>query len=259
MQFQLSQLKAKIEVLELTSQYLDEETQKRKVLNALFPSSDPMYKLYCDLSEAALELEELVKYSEDVRYHCIVTGNPVDCHIYWGLYEHIATDVVDNYTELYWYVHTVEAALNHQEFSIPAIASTIQSIQTHAESIQSSINVALSESADRDDDESTDDRDFLTSFIFKPNTEMSTYDFDLPPSIFGRLMWYINSESTRLLPKQTVQEYNTTFNHLNTAFTNVSAKLMKVSVHRRWFKPGIFGNKYLNLVSLYYRKRPVFS
>ena len=248
MQFQLARLKTEIRVLEITSRYLDEKTRKREVLNALFPSDDPIYKLYCALSDATYQLEELVKDSEDMRYNCIATGNPSECQFYWTLYEYISTDIIANYTEFYWYVHTVEAALNHREFSIPAIAGTIASIETRVENIQSSINIALSESADRDNEENEDERDFLTNFNFVP-TKTTAYNFQLPQSVTERLFWYINPESTRLLPKQTVQEYNATFNHLNTAITNISAKIMKVNIHRRWLKPGIFGNKFLSLVS----------
>ena len=250
MQFRLTQLQTEIQILEITSQYLETEARKRDILNSLFPSLDPIYRLYCDLDVATYQLEEIVKDTEHHRYNCIVTGNPTDCHLYWDLYDYVRNQVMDNYTELYWYVHTVQAALNHQEVSIPAIASTISSIQVHVNSIQSSISLALSELADRDGEEDSDDRDFLSDFVYRqPNGALSKYDFELPPSLIGRLLWYINPESTRLLQKEVLQEYNLTFNHLNTAFTNVSAKLMKVNVYRRWFKSGLFGNKHLNLVS----------
>ena len=75
-------------------------------------------------------------------------------------------------------------------------------------------------------------------------------DYDLTSSLIGRLLWYINPESTTLLPKELIDEYNLTINHLNTAFTNVSAKLSRVNIHRRWFKAGLFGNKHLKLVSM---------
>ena len=251
MQFQLSKLRTEVEVLELTSQYLEKETQEREALNALFPSLDPVYQLRCDLDEATYRLQELVKESEDMRYECLISGNPADCHLYWGLQEHIREQVLGNYTEFYWYVHTVEAALNHREFSIPAIASTISKLQTRITHVQASINIALSELSERGGEETSDNRKFFTDFMYSqnPSNFPSSYDFSLPSSLLGRLLWYINPESTRLLPKELTEEYNLTINHLNTAFTNVSAKLSRVNVHRRWFKAGIFGNKHLKLVS----------
>ena len=248
MQFQLTQLKTQIQILEITSEYLEKETRERDALNALFPSRDPIYQLYCDLDVATYLLEELVKESEDMRYECIVSGNPADCHLYWGLRDHIREQVLGNYTEFYWYVHSVQAALNHREYSIPAISGTISSIQTQVNHLESVISVALSELSDRDEEEDKDDRDFFTDFMYHPTSLASRYDFELPPSLIGRLLWYINPESTRLLPKELINEYNLTVNHLNTAFTNVSAKLSKVNIHRRWFKSGIFGNKHLQLV-----------
>ena len=156
MQFQLSKLRTEVEVLELTSQYLEKETREREALNALFPSLDPVYQLRCDLDEATYRLQELVKESEDMRYECLISGNPADCHLYWGLQEHIREQVLGNYTELYWYVHTVEAALNHREISIPAIASTISKLQSHIVHVQASINIALSELSERNGEETDD-------------------------------------------------------------------------------------------------------
>ena len=251
MQFQLSKLRTEVQMLELTSQYLEKETRKRDALNKLFPSLDPVYQLRCDLDLATLRLQELVRESEDMRYECLISGNPADCHLYWGLQEHIREQVLGNYTEFYWYIHTVEAALNHREFSIPAIASTVSKLQVQINHIQASIDIALSELSDRDAEEASDNRDFFTDFMYNPNPSNPPeyYDFSLPSSLLGRLLWYINPESTRLLPKELTEEYNLTINHLNTALTNVSAKLSRVNVHRRWFKAGLFGSKHLILVS----------
>ena len=145
MQFQLSQLRTEIEILEITSRYLDQEASKREALNALFPSLDPVYQLYCDLDTANYQLEQIVKQSEDMRYECLVSGNPADCHLYWGLKEHIRDTVLGNYTEFYWYVHTVQAALNHRDYSIPAIGSTIGKLQERVSHVQSAIDIALSD------------------------------------------------------------------------------------------------------------------
>lgn len=250
MQYQLTQLKTEVQILEITSRYLDKEMEKRETLNALLPSLDPILRLYCDLDVATYQLEQIVKESEDMRYECLITGNPADCHLYWNLQEYIHDQVLGNYTEFYWYVHTVQAALDHRRYSIPAISSTITDIQAKIHHIQTSINIALSELADRDKEETNDDRDFLTDFTYKPDPSFTNYSFTLPPSLVGRLLWYINPESTELLSKDMLQEYNLTINHLNTASTNISAKLTTVSIHRRWFKAGIFGNKHLTLVSI---------
>lgn len=250
MQFKLSHIKTEIEILEITSRYLDQETREREALNALFPSLDPVFQLYCDLDTATYRLEEIVKESEDMRYECLVSGNPADCHLYWGLREHIRDQVLGNYTEFYWYVHTVQAALNHREFSIPVIRSTISKLQIQINHIQSAIDIALSDLSERTMTEVSNDENVFTDFMYNPTTTtLYDHDFDLPSSLIGRLLWYINPESTTLLPKELIQEYNLTFNHLNTAFTNVSAKLSSVNIHRRWFKAGLFGNKHLRLVS----------
>jgi hypothetical protein len=250
MQFQLSKLKSEIEILELTARYLEKEMREREALNELFPSLDPVYQLYCDLDDATLKLQQLVKESEDMRYECLISGNPVDCHLYWGLQEHIRDQVLGNYTEFYWYVHTVEAALNHRQYSIPAIANTIGKLESRIVHVQAAINIKLSDLSDRDEEETSDSRDFFTDFMYDPVvlTPKSYYDFTLPSALVGRLMWYMNPESTRLLPNELTEEYNLTINHLNTALTNVSAKLSRVNVHRRWFKAGLFGDKHLRLV-----------
>lgn len=250
MQYQITTLRAEVHILETTIQYLERETQKREVLNALFPSSDPIKKLYCELDEATFQLEDIVKESEDMRYRCLVSGNPADCHPYWDLRQYVRDQVVANYTEFYWYVHTVEAALNHRDYSIPAISSTISEVQAKINDIQSSINVALSEFAERsDNNDPVDDRDFLSGFSFSTQHSPSEYDFELPSYMMGRLIWYINPESTHLVPREITEEYNLTFNHMNTAVTNMSTKLISVNIHRRWFKMDLFNNKHLNLVS----------
>lgn len=250
MQYKLTQLKTEIQILEITSQYLEAESQRREILNALFPSLDPIFQLYCDLDIATFQLADIVKESEDIRYECLVSGNPADCHLYWDIKEYIRDDLIANYTEFYWYVHTVEAALNHREYSIPSISYTIYDIQSKVNRIQRSINNALSDQAERNSNEDNDLVGFLTKFVYKPSAESLYYNFELPDSIIGRLLWYINPESTALVQKELFQIYNMTFNHLNTAVTNVTAKFMTVNIHRRWFKVGLFNNKHLSLVSL---------
>ena len=248
MQYQLSRVMTEIEILEITKDYLEEEQRRRELFNALFPSLDPIFILQCDLEIASYLLENLVKESEDARYECIVTGNPVDCHLYWNLQDHIREQIVGNYTEFYWYVHTVESALNHREFSIPIIKSIVSKLQVFANRIQSSIDIAISHLTERSEEEGSDDEEIFTQLKYNPSMN-TNYNFDLPSSLIGRLLWYINPESTKLLENEVADEYTLAINHLNTALTNVSAKLSKVDIHRRWFKAGIFGNKKLRLVS----------
>ena len=249
MQFQLSNLKARVQLLQLTSQYLMKKARQRELLSAIIPSLDPVYKLYRDLDEATRQLQEMVKKSEDMRYECLLSGNPENCQHYWGLEEHIREQMLSNYTEFYWYVHSVESALNYRETSIPAIASSVSRLQVKMNHIQASINIALTELSEGGGKE--ENQDAFTSFMYSTSSfnQHSEYDFTLPSSLLGRLLWYINPESTRLLPKELTEEYNLTINHLNTAFTNVSARLSRVNVHRKWFKPGLFGSNKLNLVS----------
>ena len=252
MQYQLSKLKARVQLLELTSQHLEKKAYERELLNAIIPSLDPVHKLYHDLDEATRQLQEMVKKSEDMRYECLLSGNPENCQHYWGLEEHIREQMLSNYTEFYWYVHSVESALNYRETSIPAIASSISRLQVKINHIQNSINIALSELSERSGADATENYDAFTNFIYSQYLlTLSKYNFSLPSSIVDRLLWYINPESTRLVSKELAEQYNLTINHLNTAFTNVSAKLSRVNIHRKWFKPGLFGKKNFKLVSLF--------
>lgn len=246
MEYKLSQLETEIKFLEITAQYLEKDTQRRETLNALFPSLDPVYKLRRELYLANYVLEQIVKESEDMRYECLITGNPLNCQIYWSMYDHVREQVLGNYTEFYWYVHTVESSLKHREYSIPTIYGTISDIQEQVLHTRTTLNFARSQLNEKATEKAPDDIDFFTDFMYTPGpSSLSTFDFKLPQSLIGRLLWYINPESTRLLPKALMDEYNLTFNHLNTALTNVSVKLSKVNVHRRWFKSGLFGNKHL--------------
>ena len=248
MQFKLTQMKSEIEILQMTNRYLEKEYKKRQVLNVLIPSEDLVNKLLCQLDEMSLNLEHTVKEYVDLSYACFLSGNPSDCHLYWNLQNYFEDEVLTNYAEFYWYVHTVQAALNHREYSIPAISNTINDLERKVNDLQISINIALIDLAERSDN-TKDNRGFLTEFNFSPQFTTTDYDFELPPSITGRLLWYLNPETAPLVPGELYQEYNLIFNHLNTAATNVSAKISTVSVHRRWFKPGLFGDKYINLVS----------
>ena len=250
MQFHLTQLKSEIEILEMTSRYLDSEYKKREVLNALFPSNDRIKKLFCELDEMSFDLEEIVKDFVNMSYACFLSGNPVDCNLYWNLRDHFEEEVLGSYAEFYWYVHTVQAALNHRDFSIPAISSTITDLQTKVHHLQTVINIAIFDLAERKSEESSNERDILSEFNYMPQPMTSGYSFELPPSILGRLLWYLNPETALLVPGELFQEYNLTFNHLNTAATNVSAKVLAVNIHRRWFKAALFGNEHLSLVSI---------
>ena len=252
MQFRLSQLKSEIQILEMTSRYLESEYKKREILNSLFPSNDPINKLFCKLDEMSFDLEGFVKDLVNMSYACFLSGNPVDCNLYWDLLQLFEDEVLANYAEFYWYVYTVQAALNHRDFSIPAISSTISDLQTKVNHLETSINIALFDLAERNSEKANDDRDLLTEFNFVPQSvALSDYSFELPPSIIGRLLWYLNPETALLVPGDLFQEYNLTFNHLNTAATNVSAKISAVNIHRRWFEAALFGNEHLSLVRKY--------
>ena len=246
MQFQLTQLKSEIQILEMTSRYLESEYNKREVLNVLLPSSDPINKLFCELDEMSFDLEFFVRTLVNMSYSCFLSGNPMDCNLYWDQLELFEHQALASYAEFYWYVYTVQAALNHRDFSIPAIASTINILQSRANHLHTSINIALADLAERRSKQ--ENSDFLTKFIFVPQFMVSDYDFELPPSIIGRLMWYLNPETALLVPGDLFQEYNLTFNHLNTAVTNISAKISAVNVHRRWLRAALFGNEHLSLV-----------
>jgi hypothetical protein len=247
MQFQLTRLKSEIHILEMTSRYLESEYNKREVLNVLLPSSDPVKKLFCELDEMSFDLEGFVRELVNMSYACFLSGNPIDCNLYWDQLELFEAEVLANYAEFYWYVHTVQSALNHRDFSIPAIASTINNLQSKANHLQTSLTIALADLAERKSEQAGGDSDLLTNFNFVPQSVLSEYSFELPPSIIGRLLWYINPETALLVPGDIYREYNLTFNHLNTAATNVSAKISGVIIHRRWFKAALFSNEHLSL------------
>ena len=248
MQFRLTKLKSEIQILEMTSRYLESEYEKRQLLNILLPSQDPLNKLFCDLDEMSLSLEKTVEYYIALSYECFLAGDPLQCHEYWDLQANFEDEIVGSYAEFYWYVHTVEAALNHREYTIPALTSAMSDLRSRANYLQIAINVALLDLADERIDEPSNDRYILTEFNFFPRSTPSGFDFKLPASITGRLLWYLNPETAPLISGDLFQEYNLTFNHLNTAVTNVSAKISTVGVHRRWFKPGLFDSKHLSLV-----------
>ena len=248
MQFQLTRLKSEIQILEMTSRYLESEYNKREVLNVLLPSSDPVKKLFCELDEMSFDLEGFVRELVNMSYACFLSGNPIDCNLYWDQLDLFEAEVLANYAEFYWYVHTVQAALNHRDFSIPAIARTINNLQSKANHLQTSLTIALSDLAERTSEQAGGDSDLLTKFNFVPQSVLSEYSFELPPSIIGRLLWYLNPENALLVPGDIYREYNMTFNHLNTAATNISAKISGVNIHRRWFKADLFSNEHLSLV-----------
>lgn len=250
MQFRLSQIKSEIQILEMTSRYLEKEYKKREILNTLFPSSDPVFKLFCELDLRSFNLEQQVKEVVNMSYACFLSGNPVDCNLYWELTDHFEEHVLNNYAEFYWYVYTVQAALNHRDFSIPAIFSTINDLETKVNHLQTFINIALFDLAGRESkDSNDDDTSILSNFDYNSESVTEDYDFELPSSIVGRLMWYLNPETALLVPGELFQEFNLTINHLNAATTNVSARISTVDVHRRWFKPGLFRDDHFSLVS----------
>ena len=252
LQYQLAQLEALKQALEFTWDYLDEEVRN----NSLGYYMTSPNSVFNDFKDAKYILEHEVRRSEMQRYRCLVSRNPIDCQIYTLEYQFVSI-IIEAFAELYWKKEFLRTALDHREFSIPAISDSIKSLSKKIDYVYLVIHIALLESSSRDakewesDDDKIVKQNIFTAFTFNSESEpQEAYNFHLPQSIQNRLLWYIDPQSTLLSTSEEIDEYNSTINHLNTFETNVSASLMKVDIHRRWFKPNIFGELHLGLVGL---------
>ena len=250
MQYQLAELLTRKRVLEITRQYLEEESKRSPYFRYLEVSRND--SVFTRLEDASFILEFGVTLTEKQRYHCLVTRNPIDCQLY-TIQSKTIIELMKTFADLYWEAELVSAAIDHHKFSIPAITDTINELSRDIEQTDFSIYIAIVDSASRDAEDEIENhyKEYTaTQFIFRTNSSAhETYNFDLPLSISDRLLWYIDPQSTKFVDKKDIIEYNATLNHLNSFETNVSAALLKVDIHRRWFKPSVFGNVHLTLVS----------
>lgn len=166
---------------------------------------------------------------------------------------------MDIYAELYFEVKFVENSLNHRDFTIPALSSSIASLSRHINSLETFIHLTLIGSPTSNEDYEDDYPDDIqtasigvTYFKFSTLSETRNaheYEFILPDSIKDRLLWYLDPVSTTFVSKETLQDYKSTFDHMNSVSTNVTVRVKKVEIHRRWLKPMLFSHSYFTLVS----------
>ena len=266
MQYHVANLEAQKRVLEITRDYLDREADRAENCNnptidnpflGICPSNphNNPDSIFNQLEFVQYHLENEVEISERSRYRCLVTRNPEDCHLYTHLFDSVIR-LMESYAELYFEVQFVNNALSHRDVSIPAISTAVNYLAGEIELLKTLVQVSILDTADRDrkTDEKYDqatrsvgltDFDFSSSDYFHDSSELN---FSLPLSVNDRPMWYINERSTTFLSDELNREYRLTLAHLNTLHTNVSARLMKVFAHRRWFKPLVFENTHLQMV-----------
>ena len=245
LQYHLARLETQRKVLEFTREYLEQEATRIELFG--YWNGPPV--IFSQLEFASYLLENEVMNSERQRYQCLVSKNPIDCKLYSFEYE-IVTELMDVFADLYLESQFIRTATTHRQFSIPSITDSINALSREIEQLEFRVHLAIVDSTKREiEDEKHDSKNVLTNFHFSSETASEgKYNFHLPSSIQNRLLWYIDPESTRLSPKETIDDYNLTINHLNSYETNVTAKFIKGDIHRRWFKPDVFGETRLSLV-----------
>lgn len=268
LQYHIANLKSQKEVLAVTAQYLDSETEKARYCNRpsiRFPipiscPKDPLDDPGSAVNQLSLVryfLEHEVERSEMFRYRCLITRNPEDCHLY--SIEHDAViHLMDTYADLYFIVQLITTARDHRDASSPAISVTISSLEKEIELLESLVQVRVINSADREEEDnkiisesvSKSKFDFRSTNV--ANKRSSQSPFNLPEVIRNRFLWYFeySSSSSGYHAGDSGGEYEDVIAYLNSIDTNVTADVLRVNVKRRWFKPMLFSNKHLRLVSL---------
>ena len=262
MQYHIAKLEAQKKTLEITRSFLQEEVSCGQS-DLFLPSpsvcprdqftNDPA-SVFNQLDGVKYFMEHEVEISERSRYKCLVTRNPTDCELYRVEYD-VVKGLMDVYADLYLQAEFVRTATNHREVSIPTLSSAIHSINSELEIIGYIMQVEVIGSSSRVQSEEMFKKipiaNRIDNFKFSTMDRPKEHAFELPSEVEDRLLWYFNEKSTRFIDKETVDEYNETFNHLNTLHTNVSAKLVRVDINRRWFRPSVLANSHLTLVRHY--------
>ena len=266
LQYHIANLKSQKEVLEVTAQYLDAEAERAEYCNRpsiRFPipvscPSDPLDDPSSAVNQLSLVhyfLEHEVKRSEMFRYRCLITRNPEDCSLY--SIEHDAVlHLMDTYANLYFIVQLITTARDHRDASSPAIGFTLRSLEGEIQLLESLVQVRVIDSADREEEDSRMITESVSKlkFDFRSTSiasKRSRSSFNLPEVIKNRFLWHFeySGSSSGYDPDDSEQKYEDIIAYLNSIDTNVTADVLKVNVNRRWFKPMLFGNRHLRLVS----------
>lgn len=272
LQYRIANLRSEKEVLEVTVNYLDAEAERERFCNR--PSIQFPIPLSCptnplDDPESAVNqldlltyfLEDEVERSEMFRYRCLITRNPEDCHLYSVELDTVA-NLMNDYANLYFIVQLISTARDHRSSSSSSISSTLQSLEKRINFLESIVKLKVFESVSREDEEAEMMTEFVNRFVFdfRPadfsvrQTRLRTEKKTLPSSIKNRLLWHFEYSGFGSNHPDTdaEDEYKNIIAYLNSIETNITADLLQVDINRRWFKPLLFKNKHLKLVSLVY-------
>ena len=264
LQYHISNLESQKKVLEVTADYLEEEADRTEYCNRPSirfpipvtcpkdPFDDPS-SVVNQLSHVQFFLEHEVERSEMFRYRCLVTRRPDDCNLY-SLEHDTVLHLMDTYADLYFVVQLVTAAKNHQDISVPVIASTIKSLENRIFFLGSLVQVQLLDTADRVQEKEKDMFKMFNNrmnFEFQSEIHRKEPTAGLPREIRDHHLWHFEYSSFRsnYHSDESERDYKLVTDYLNSVHTNVTADLVTVIVKRRWLKPTIFENRHLYLVS----------
>ncbi len=266
LQYHIANLQSQKEVLEVSVNYLQEETKRLKYCNRPSihfpipiacpkdPLDDPSSPIN-QLNHIRHFLEYEVERSEKFRYQCLVTRKPNECDLY--SYElDTVQHIMEAYADLYFISQLVTSARDHRDTSSYLIESTIISLNRRINFLQSLVQVQLLETADRKKEEDLNVFGAFKNWIdfqFQScNIQDDKYTtLSLPLTITDRPLWYFEYSKFRsnYHADNSNEEYRLIMDYLNSVYTNVTADLVKVDIKRRWLKPLLFGNKHFQLVS----------
>ena len=260
LQYHISNLESQKKVLEVTADYLQEEAERSEYCNRPSirfpipvtcpkdPFDDPS-SVVNQLSHVQFFLEHEVERSEMFRYKCLVTRRPDDCNLY-SLEHDTVLHLMDTYADLYFVAQLVTAARNHQDISVPVIASTIKSLENRIFFLGSLVQVQLLDTADRVREKEENMFKMFNdpmNFEFQSEARHIEPTTSLPQEIKDRHLWHFEYSSFRS-NDESDRDYRLITDYLNSVHTNVTADLVAVTVKRRWLKPTIFENRHFYLV-----------
>ena len=241
LQFQLAIVESKKEVLKTTSRYLKQE-------NTFEPKSN-LNPHEINLLALQYVLDQEVWNSENQRYRCRVTRNPLDCQLYDSEHK-LILELMNKFAEFYWEVAYIKSATSHQDFHITAIENAMEELEKEKQYLELAIQSELFKSTKQQYSGFFNAPIAEKSFVplqYSSSKFNSKGNITLPSSIESRLLWHLNFESSTL-DRGEIQLYNDTINYLNSLPVNVSANIILIDAHRRWFSPTLFDNKNLHLV-----------
>ena len=177
-------------------------------------------------------------------YKCIISRSPLECQRY-SLEVNSIKHLMDQYANAYWATELYKAATNFdsilydiQQFikehnkkmiNLEMIAN-IKAIQARSKELEHlKIN--------RADIPETNSESI--NFAYNSINQLKSHQ-NISFPVMERLLWYTSYG--------TASEYINTINLLNMASVNVNARIVKVTVSRRWLKPDIFSDSRYQLV-----------